>query len=247
MKNLWVLLLCFVTALFLSRCNSDNEPQESQFKPFILRNVDEDVLTTIPSDVIPGIHAELISTGRLIDAANFLKTYDKATGELLVPLQEVENSKPLSSGRTKSGERLYIRASIQNTGWVTYKIQNIMPVGWTTATVGTTGQNKYMEAFRILWEGSTTAGAKITYIAHVAGIGWQWYCSSDCVAGTIGEHRAIEAIRIAISSQSGVYSRYRAHVSGIGWLPWVTKDQIAGTTGQSRRLEAFQLEIYLYN
>lgn len=257
MKNRNVTLLCLVTILLASRCNSVDESHNVPFKPFILKGINEIALSKIPSDVIPGIHADLISKGRNDDAANFLKTYDNVTGEILVPLTiENTNSKSLSSGKSQAGEVLNIRASIQNTGWVTY-LNTSYNSAYTNTVIGTTGQSKYMEAFQITSSGGGS-GFNPSYEAHVSGIGWQGMKANGQIAGTTGQHRQIEAIRInAENGLSSIYCRYRAHVRNYGWMAWVEDAPLiyttvppsqdwAGTTGTGLRLEAFQLELYLY-
>ena len=76
----------------------------------------------------------------------------------------------------------------------------------------------------------------LTYSAHVAGAGWQASVTSGQTAGTTGQARAMEALRI-----SGVPLRYRAHVQGIGWQAWVPAGSTAGTTGRGLRMEALQV------
>lgn len=85
---------------------------------------------------------------------------------------------------------------------------------------------------------------KIQYRAHVGGKGWLPWVENGEIAGTTGEHRSMEAIRIRISGVPGYRVRYRAHVAGIGWMPWVENGSIAGTVGEHRRLEAIQVDIF---
>jgi len=75
-----------------------------------------------------------------------------------------------------------------------------------------------------------------SYQAHVRNLGWlPW--QSGGIAGTTGESRRMEALRI-----SDVYFTYRAHVRDLGWLPWVSGgNDYAGTVGESRRMEAVKL------
>lgn len=83
------------------------------------------------------------------------------------------------------------------------------------------------------------SGPTLTYSAHVAGIGWLPDVTSPATAGTTGQSRQMEAIRIG----TGLGLTYRAHVANIGWLPWVGPPFVAGTTGQARRMEALQIKL----
>lgn len=82
----------------------------------------------------------------------------------------------------------------------------------------------------------------LTYSAHVASLGWLPDVTSPATAGTTGQARQMEALRIA----GGTYAddlTYRAHVASIGWLPWVHPAWVAGTTGEARQMEAVQVRL----
>ena len=82
----------------------------------------------------------------------------------------------------------------------------------------------------------------LTYSAHVASLGWLADVSSPAAAGTTGQARQMEALRIAGGTLAGDID-YRAHVASLGWLGWVGPAYPAGTTGQARRLEAVQVRL----
>ena len=82
----------------------------------------------------------------------------------------------------------------------------------------------------------------LTYSAHVASLGWLADVTSPDAAGTTGQARQMEALRIAGGTLAGDID-YRAHVASIGWLGWVGPAYPAGTTGQARRLEAVQIRL----
>ncbi len=85
--------------------------------------------------------------------------------------------------------------------------------------------------------------AAISYISHCSDIGWQAWKSNGNIAGTTGQSRQMEAIRIKLSGsvQGGI--QYRAHCSDIGWQGWKSNGNIAGTTGQGRQMEAIQIKL----
>lgn len=82
----------------------------------------------------------------------------------------------------------------------------------------------------------------LTYSAHVASLGWLADVTSPSAAGTTGQARQMEALRIAGGTLAGDID-YRAHVASIGWLGWVGPAYPAGTTGQARRMEAVQVRL----
>jgi hypothetical protein len=82
----------------------------------------------------------------------------------------------------------------------------------------------------------------LVYSAHVSSLGWLPDVSSPATAGTTGQARQMEALRIAGGTIGGDIE-YRAHVANIGWMAWVGPAFTAGTTGQARQLEAVQVRL----
>ena len=78
------------------------------------------------------------------------------------------------------------------------------------------------------------------YEAHLEGIGWQGWKVNGETAGTTGEARRLEAIKIDAPFEIEAM----AHLEGIGWIDYgkINKDTIIGTTGESRRLECLKLK-----
>lgn len=85
----------------------------------------------------------------------------------------------------------------------------------------------------------------IEYQTHVEDIGWQKYVKEGNVAGTSGQSKRLEAIKIKLNNNSSYKGtlQYRTHIQDIGWQEWKTNDQISGTNGQSKRLEAIQIKL----
>ena len=80
----------------------------------------------------------------------------------------------------------------------------------------------------------------IKYEAHCAEIGWQGWKRNGETAGTVGEERRLEAIRIDFNGEVEA----KAHIEGIGWVNYgkITKDTIIGSTGKGLRLECLCLK-----
>ena len=83
----------------------------------------------------------------------------------------------------------------------------------------------------------------LTYRYHCQTYGWQSWVSDGATAGTTGQSKRIEAVRIKLTGELAecydVY--YRAHCQTYGWLDWTCNGEVAGTTGLSKRLEAIQI------
>ena len=81
--------------------------------------------------------------------------------------------------------------------------------------------------------------------AHVAGLGWRPAVGNGEVAGTTGQSRAVEALRVRLSGElSERYSVwYRVHSAGFGWLGWARDGADAGSAGYGRAAQAVQVEV----
>ena len=86
-------------------------------------------------------------------------------------------------------------------------------------------------------------GSSVSVAAHVAGIGWQDAASAPSYAGTVGQGRAVQAVRVSLSGP--VSERYdvwyRVHAAGYGWLGWAKDGASAGTVGLSKAVQAVQV------
>ena len=80
----------------------------------------------------------------------------------------------------------------------------------------------------------------IGYQAHVQSDGWQGWRYDGQLAGTTGQSKRMEALKIDYDKP--VYAK--AHIQGDGWKDYgkITKDTVIGTTGQSKRLECLCLK-----
>jgi len=89
----------------------------------------------------------------------------------------------------------------------------------------------------------------IEYSVHMADKGWGDWEKDGSIAGTTGESRQLEAIKIRLagapneSKEISCEVTYRAHIANLGWLPWVRNGAIAGTTGQHNQLEAMEIKL----
>ena len=133
------------------------------------------------------------------------------------------------------------QSHIQNIGW-----QNIVTDG---AISGTQGKSLRLEGVKIKLDNATYTG-RIDYQVHIQGIGWQVvdgknYVSDGALAGTTGQARRLEAIKISLtdelSSHYDIY--YRVHIQNIGWLSWAKNGASAGSQGLSARMEGIEIKL----
>ena len=83
----------------------------------------------------------------------------------------------------------------------------------------------------------------ICYTTHIQDIGWQNQIKDGEMAGTEGQAKRLEAIKITLKDLKDVKVKYQTHIQDIGWQDWKYDGTLAGTEGQSKRLEAIKIEL----
>ena len=143
---------------------------------------------------------------------------------------------------------IYYRVHAQNYGWL----------GWAKngEKAGTSGLSLRLEGIEIkLVEKGTILSEygdtypfkqkKVTYKTHVQTYGWQNYTYDGNMAGTQGEAKRLEAIKIVLSNQKYTGNiLYRTHIQTFGWEDTFKKnDEMSGTSGLAKRLEAIEIKL----
>lgn len=89
----------------------------------------------------------------------------------------------------------------------------------------------------------------VAYQTHVQNIGWQSWRYDGATAGTFGQSKRLEGIKIKLTNKdfSGAIC-YTTHVQNIGWQgnendpgTWKKDGEMAGTSGRGLRLEAIRI------
>lgn len=141
---------------------------------------------------------------------------------------------------------IYYRVHAQTFGWLDWAKNG--------ESAGTAGYSYRLEGIQIqlVDKGKAAPGltstpfcqAAVQYSTHVQDYGWQNFVADGCMAGTSGESKRLEGIRIQLSNQ--LYEgniEYNTHVQDYGWLEYVRNGQVSGTSGESKRLEAIQIRL----
>ena len=88
------------------------------------------------------------------------------------------------------------------------------------------------------------AGEGITYAVHAQTYGWMGDKQDGAMAGTEGEAKRLEAVRIQLREPSVSGSvEYRTHLQSIGWTDWAADGAVSGTEGEARRMEAIRIRL----
>lgn len=121
------------------------------------------------------------------------------------------------------------QSHIQNVGWQSFAKDGAMS--------GTQGKSLRLEAIKIKLDDVTHSG-HINYQVHIQNVGWQVvngkpYVSDDAVAGTTGQAKRMEAIKITLTDELVAHYDiyYRVHIQNIGWLSWAKNGEGCGESG----------------
>ncbi len=156
------------------------------------------------------------------------------------------------TGKVADNYDVYYCVHAQNVGWLNWAKNG--------EEAGTAGYGYRLEAIKIMLvpKKGGSAPAKVGdsdkamearlvgYQTHVQDIGTQAYVYDGDVAGTSGQAKRMESIRINLPSTMASEGKieYRSHVQNIGWeKDWKQTNQLSGTTGKSLRLEAIQMKL----
>ena len=155
------------------------------------------------------------------------------------------------TGKVADNYEVYYCVHAQNFGWLNWAKNG--------EEAGTAGYGYRLEAIKImLVPKGEKAPAKVGdsdkamearlvgYQTHVQDFGTQAYVYDGAVAGTSGQAKRMESIRINLPSTMASEGKieYRSHVQNIGWeKDWKQTNQLSGTTGKSLRLEAIQMKL----
>ncbi len=131
---------------------------------------------------------------------------------------------------------------------------HVSNIGWMGAVAGggvagTTGRGLPLEALRLVLSDASTGeplgSDALSVEAHVSNVGWQAAAGNGGTAGTTGQARAVEALRVRLSADlSARYTVwYRAHSAEFGWLGWACDGADAGSAGYGRAVQAVQVAV----
>ena len=151
------------------------------------------------------------------------------------------------TGKAEEQYDIYYRVHSSDFGWL----------GWAKngEDAGTQGYAKKVEAIQVqlVEKGGEAPGetsnafkmkeTEVQYQAHVSDIGWQNIVTNGALAGTTGQNKGIEALKLQLSNARNGGIEYRAHVRDIGWQDYVSNGQQAGTTGQAKPIEAVSIRL----
>lgn len=137
------------------------------------------------------------------------------------------NSGAFQEKKDRIGEVSY-QGHLRDIGWCNWMSDGKM--------IGSTGQNRRIEALRII------PVNHMDVAVHIKDIGDKVYrnITKDTIIGTIGQELRLEALKIM--SGDTVYL-YRVHQKDIGWSEWCVNGQWAGQKGKGKQIEAVEIKV----
>ena len=144
---------------------------------------------------------------------------------------EIKSGGAFQNKTDKFGTISY-QAHMRGIGWGNWQSDGLM--------VGSTGQNRRIEALHIKPDGETDV------VVHMKEIGNKEYknIKKDTLIRTTGQNRRLEAIRI--TGKESFYL-YRVHQKSIGWSEWANNGEWAGTTGKGLQMEALEIKKSMFS
>lgn len=195
--------------------------------------------TTYPGDIVYQAHVS--GTGWQNEVKN------GALAGTVGQSRQMEAIRIYLTGELANQYNLYYRVHIQNFGWLDWAANGTV--------AGSTGLGLRLEAIQFMLnlkqqaftqstQRPSVGAANLQYQVQGQDYGWQATQNNDTVAGTTGQSKRLEGIKIYVDNNglSGDVV-YQAHVSGTGWQNAVTDGQLAGTVGQSRQMEAIKVTL----
>lgn len=92
---------------------------------------------------------------------------------------------------------------------------------------------------------AATSVPTVRYHVHIQSIGdnQEWKSNGES-AGTSGQSKRLEAIKIEVEGNSNLGVEYKTHIQSYGWeKDWKKNGEVSGTSKQSKRLEAIQIKL----
>ena len=161
--------------------------------------------------------------------------------------RQMEAIKVNLTGELANYYNIYYRVHIQGLGWLDWASNGNV--------AGSTGLGLRIEAIQFMLnlkehpftqstQRPSVGAANLQYQVQGQDYGWQNMRHNNTVAGTTGQGKRLEAIKIYLDN-NGLTGDvvYQVHVSGTGWQNEVPTGQLAGTVGQSRQMEAIKVNL----
>ena len=170
-----------------------------------------------------------------------------------------------TEGQSKRLEAIQIRLTGEAAAeYDVYYCVHVQTYGWldwakNDEVAGTAGYGKRLEGICIKVQKKDQAApaplgtrgvpalyGSVAYETHVQTYGWQGYVRDGALAGTTGQSKRLEGIRMQLENTSlPGFIQYRTHVQTYGWEKgWKASGKTSGTEGESKRLEAIQIRLF---
>lgn len=207
---------------------------------------DDDYFTLIAGPISEGIPSILIEhafvsnyhDSLLLNNANSLKQMGQADAKAIAKYFNLKLKGAASTGTPTLETTTYM----QSYGWIATQ-PNGMIAGFPQYRTGD-HRDKRMEAFKINVNNEGVSG-NISYQPYVNGYGWMPHVSNGATAGTSGQGRMLEGIRVNLTgdlaAKYDIY--YRVNSGTAGWMGWAKNGEVAGKIGYDSKIRAMQVKL----
>lgn len=175
---------------------------------------------------------------------------DGATAGTTGQSRAVEAVKIRLKGDVAEKYNIYYRVHVAHLGWL----------DWTSndAIAGSVGFGYAVEAIEYVISpkvvsapGTTTTPycytPTVNYSSYVRSSGWTNSVKNGATAGTTGQSKKVEAVKMSISQMDNLGIQYSTHVSNVGWTSYVNGDAVSGQASAGKQVEAIKVQLTGYN
>ncbi|MGL4992297.1 MAG: glucosaminidase domain-containing protein [Sarcina sp.] len=82
----------------------------------------------------------------------------------------------------------------------------------------------------------------VNYAVYEERLGWQENRTNGILAGTVGESKRIEGIKISYNGPENLGLTYRTHIQDIGWQEWKEEGEVSGIPNSGKRIEGLEIK-----
>jgi len=175
---------------------------------------------------------------------------DGATAGTTGQSRAVEAVKIRLKGDIAQQYNIYYRAHVAHLGWLDWASND--------AVAGSVGFGYAIEAIQYAIvpkvkaaPGTTTTpycyAPTVNYLSYVRESGWTSAVTNGGTAGTTGQSKKMEAVKMSVADIDNLGIQYSTHVSNVGWTSFVNGDEVSGQVDAGKQVEAIKIKLTGYN
>lgn len=241
--------IIILIVLFTISCTDEKVAKKNS--DFSIKDLNGEVVKSLPSDLLNSIHHDLIKKGRNEDALKLTELYNMETGILVGFHDEVMRNRAanMASGKVNAQyapNDVFAYVHQQSVGDIgPFTQAEYLGANLPSPYAGIVGEGKRLEGMTLQTSSALlNTRPQVYYSLRNPNLTWTSTATWGQFTGTKGQAKAVIGLKIW-TSNPGYSIWYIAHNQVTGWnQPWHNDGQFAGIEG--KRLEAFAFHILQY-